>query len=219
MSFPGLEGSTYANTYVIGSPTSIVKLYELTGIDPKTGQYQFTDFNNDGKISSPADNQVIENIGVKYFGGWSNNLRYKNFSLSFLFQFVKQKNWNYNKIMLIPGSMNNQPVEVLNVWSAENPNGIYMPYSSGANGAKNQIHTLFTNSTAAVSDASFIRLKNIELSFTLQLDNSVFKNVRLYLQGQNLITWTKYFGIDPEFRTIGYLPPLRTYSLGGTFNF
>lgn len=210
ISFPGLEGSTYANQYVIGQPTSIVKVYHLEGIDPKTGQYQFTDFNGDGKISSPDDARVIENIGVKYFGGWSNTLRYKNWDLSFLVQFVKQRNRNYNYIMPVPGTMNNQPVEVMNVWSQENPNGFYMPYHSGSSAS----HILFQNSDAAVSDASFIRLKNVQLGYRIPLERSIFKDVKIYFQGQNLVTWTKYFGIDPEFLFIGFLPPLRTFSFG-----
>lgn len=214
ISFPGLAGSTYANNYIIGQPTSIVKLYQYEGINPATGNYMFTDFNGDGKISSPNDRQAVANIGVQYFGGLSNSLRYKNWNLSFLFQFVKQKNWNYNNIMPIPGSMNNQPLEVLNVWSVENPQGSYMPYSSGSNAVKNQAQVFFTSSTAAVSDASFIRFKNIEIGYHVPINDSVFKNVKVYFQGQNLLTFTNYFGIDPEFRTIGYLPPLKTYSLG-----
>ncbi|MBC9929155.1 SusC/RagA family TonB-linked outer membrane protein [Chitinophaga qingshengii] len=213
-SFPGLDGSTYANSYVIGQPITIVKLYQYEGINAATGLYKFTDFNRDGIISSPDDRQTIENIGVRYFGGWNNTFRYKHWSLSFLFQFVRQKNWNYHNIMPIPGSMNNQPKEVLNVWSADNPDGVYMPYSSGSNGTKNQLHVLLMNSTSAVSDASFIRLKNLELSYQVPVKRSVLRRAKVYFQGQNLLTFTNYFGMDPEFRNIGYLPPLRTWLLG-----
>lgn len=215
VSFPGLSGSTYANQYVIGQPTSIIKVYQFEGINPKTGQYQFTDFNGDGKISSPEDNQVIENIGVKFFGGWSNSFHFKNWDLSFLFQFVKQRNRNYNNIMPSPGSMSNQPVEVLDVWSPENPSGFYMPYTAGANVS----HNLLQNSNASVSDASFIRLKNIQLSYNIPVKGVIFNNVKVYFQGQNVLTFTKYFGIDPEFLFMGYLPPLRTYSFGFQLNF
>jgi TonB-linked SusC/RagA family outer membrane protein len=214
IAFPGLEGSTYANQYVIGQPTSIIKVYQLEGINQQTGQYRFTDFNGDGKISSPDDNKIIEKIGVQYFGGWNNSLHYRNWDLSVLFQFVKQRNRNYNNIMPTPGSMNNQPVEVMDVWSAQNPNGFYMPYKSGVNTA----HNLFQNSTAAISDASFIRLKNVQLSYSIPLKNSVFREVKIFFQGQNLVTITKYFGIDPEFTFMGFLPPLRTYSFGAQFN-
>jgi TonB-linked SusC/RagA family outer membrane protein len=214
LSFPGLEGSTYASQYMIGQPTSIIKVYHLEGTNPETGQYRFTDFNGDGKISSPDDNQVVEKIGVEYFGGWNNTFRYKNWDLSFLLQFVKQRNRNYNNIMPVPGNMNNQPVEVLDVWSAENPNGFYMPYHSGSNAS----HILFQNSDAAISDASFIRLKNVQLSYRIPLKDSLFKEVKIYFQGQNLLTWTKYFGIDPEFVFMGFVPPLRTFAFGIQFN-
>ncbi|MGG1922130.1 SusC/RagA family TonB-linked outer membrane protein [Chryseobacterium sp. NRRL B-14798] len=213
VSFPGLAGSTYANTYVIGQPITSVKVYQYEGIDPATGLYRFKDFNGDGRITAPDDRQAVENIGVRYFGGWNNTLRFKNWNLSFLFQFVKQRNWNYNNIMPIPGTMNNQPQEVLDVWSAENPGGSYMPYSSGSNGIKNQLHVFFMNSTAAVSDASFIRLKNLELGYQAPVKGT-FKSVKVYFQGQNLLTFTRYFGPDPEFRNIGFLPPLKTYSMG-----
>lgn len=214
LSFPGLAGSSYANQYVIGQPTNIVKLYQFEGIDPSTGQYRFKDFNGDGKITSPEDRQVVADIGIKYFGGWSNNFRYKNWDLSILFQFVKKKGWNYNSIMSLPGTMSNQPTQVLDVWSPQNPTGYYMPYST----LNTNIHNLFRTSTAAVSDASFIRLKNIQLAYTLPLTEGTFKNVKIYFQGQNLLTWTKFFGVDPEALTSGFLPPLRTYSFGIQFN-
>ncbi len=74
--FPGLEGSTYANQYVVGYPITIMKVYNYEGINPETGLYTFTDYNNDGKISSPDDNRVSINVGVNYFGGWFNQFFY-----------------------------------------------------------------------------------------------------------------------------------------------
>jgi len=216
LSFPGLDGSSYAGQYSIGSSTQIVKLYQLEGINPQTGLYQFTDFNGDGKISSPEDRQVIEDLQIKFFGGINNSIRFKNWDFSVLFQFVKKKNYNQNSIMPLPGTMVNQPVEVLNVWSVENPNGVYMPYSASKSLLS---HNLFKGSTAAVSDASFIRLKNIELGYNLPIESSPFKSVKIYFQGQNLITWTKFFGVDPEALISGFLPPLRTYSFGLQLNF
>ncbi|WP_238592844.1 SusC/RagA family TonB-linked outer membrane protein [Chryseobacterium kwangjuense] len=216
LSFPGLDGSPYASQYSIGSSTQIVKLYQLEGINPQTGQYQFTDFNGDGKISTPEDRQVIEDLQINFFGGLNNSIRYKNLDFSLLFQFVKKKNYNQNSIMPLPGTMVNQPVEVLDVWSADNPNGLYMPYSASKNLLS---HNLFKGSTAAVSDASFIRLKNIELGYNLPINSSPFKSVKIYFQGQNLITWTKFFGVDPEALISGFLPPLRTYSFGLQLNF
>ncbi|AKK71317.1 TonB-dependent receptor [Chryseobacterium gallinarum] len=214
LAFPGLAGSTYANQYIIGQPTNIIKLYQLEGINPKTGQYQFTDFNGDGKISTPDDRQVIEDVSVRYFGGWANTVQYKNWDLSFLFQFVKKKARNYIGIMTMPGTMNNQPVQVLDVWSPGNPGGLYMPYST----LNTTSHNLLRSSTAAYSDASFIRLKNVQLGYTIPLKSGPFKDVKIYFQGQNLWTWTRFFGVDPESSSLGFLPPLRTYSFGAQFN-
>ncbi|MGX9986852.1 SusC/RagA family TonB-linked outer membrane protein [Soonwooa purpurea] len=217
LDFIDLEGSTYANQYVIGQPISIAKVYQLEGIDTATGKYIFKDFNGDGKITAPDDNKVIENIGVKYFGGWSNTLSYKQWQLSFLFQFVKQKSRNYNFLMPSPGLMSNLPVDVIkNVWSESNPTGLYMPYLATVNPQ----HTLFQNSTAAISDASFIRLKSIEIAFDIPLKNSWVNTVKIFVHGQNLLTFTRYFGMDPEFAPMpGFLPPLKTISIGTNINF
>ncbi|WP_312396851.1 SusC/RagA family TonB-linked outer membrane protein [Chryseobacterium sp.] len=214
LSFPGLEGSSYANTYVVGQPVNIIKLYQLNGINPSTGQYAFTDFNGDGKIASPDDRQVIRNLGQKFYGGLTNDFKYGNWNLSVLLQFVKQESRNYNSLMASPGLMNNLPVEALNVWSPENSNGFYMPYHV----APTASHQLFQVSDATVSDASFIRLKNVQLAYSIPVQGRVFREVKLYFQGQNLYTWTKYFGVDPEFSSVGFLPPLRTYSFGATLS-
>lgn len=219
LEFPNLEGSTYTNQYVVGYPTSLVKVYQFEGIDPATGLYKFKDFNGDGKISSPDDNKVIERIGVRFFGGWNNNFRLGQWSASFLWYFVKQRNYNYNKQMTIPGSLNNQPIEVNNVWSVTNPTGTYMPYSSGTNAARTSAHSFFQNSTAAIGDASFIRLKNVQLNYSIPLKDMGIKEATIYVQGQNLLTLTKYFGIDPEFVLNGFLPPLKTYSVGMQITF
>lgn len=217
--FPNLEGSTYSNQYVVGYPVTIAKVYQYEGIDPVTGLFRFKDFNGDGKINSPDDSKAIEKLGVQFFGGWSNNLRFGNWSASFLWQFVKQRNWNYNRLMPMPGILNNQPVEALNVWSPSNPDGEYMPYSAGYNSQKLSLHGFFQNSTAAVSDASFIRLKNVQLSYKIPVKEMGIKEAMIYFQGQNLLTITKYFGMDPEFYLVGFLPPLKTYSLGFQITF
>lgn len=215
LSFPGLAGSSYANQYVIGKSTNIIRLYQLEGVNPVTGQYQFTDFNGDGKITATDDKQIIEDISFKFFGGWNNSFQFKNWDLSILFQFVKRKGRNYNGIINMPGTMSNQPIEVLNVWSQENPNGMYMPYST----KNTNSHNLFRSSNAAYSDASFIRLKNVQLGYKFPLENGPFTDVKIYIQGQNILTWTKFFGVDPEALTQGFLPPMRTYSFGIQFNF
>ncbi|MDR6783338.1 SusC/RagA family TonB-linked outer membrane protein [Pedobacter africanus] len=215
LSFPGLEGSTYSNSYVVGESVNILKLYHLEGINPQSKQYVFTDFNGDGKISSSDDRQIVKNIGVNYFGGWNNNFSYENWTFSFLLQFVKQQSRNFNYLMSSPGLMRNLPVEALDVWSPENPGGTYMPYHTTAS----PLHSLFQMSDTSVSDGSFIRLKNVQVTYRIPLKGKVIKDPKIYFQGQNLYTWTRYFGLDPEFTSIGFLPPLKTYSFGMQINF
>lgn len=219
ISFPGLEGSPYATMYSVGQPTTILKLLEYQGIDPATGRYRFKDSNNDGKISILDDAQTVENIGVKFFGGWQHEVRYKNLSFSFLLQFVKQRQINYYRDMNVPGTLSNQPAIFSDVWSAENPDGIIMPYSSGSNATASTMTTYLKFSTAAVSDASYIRLKNIQLNYRIPLQGKLLSEAKIFLQGQNLLTWTHYFGVDPEFLLTGYTPPLKTYSMGVQITF
>jgi len=121
--------------------------------------------------------------------------------------------------MLIPGALSNQPVEVLDAWSASNPSGTYMEYSAGYNPQKSALHAQFQNSTAAVSDASYIRLKNVQVNYRIPVEKMGIKEAMVYVQGQNLLTITNYFGLDPEFILTGFLPPLKTYSVGFQLTF
>ncbi|MDM1039121.1 TonB-dependent receptor [Myroides odoratimimus] len=214
LSFPNLESSTYANQFIVGKGTNVRRLYNFEGINPENGQYIFTDYNNDGKITSAYDRQIIKERKIDYHGGLQNTFIYKNFSLDFLFQFVKQTNYNYNYIQLFPGSMSNQPIEILDSWSPTNLTSQYGAFTTGANSTIRNQFTTYQSSNQIISDASYIRLKNISLSYTLKTPNAKIDSLRLYLQGQNLWTITNYYGLDPEFVAIGYLPPLKTYAFG-----
>ncbi|MDM1044354.1 SusC/RagA family TonB-linked outer membrane protein [Myroides sp. 1354] len=212
LSFPHLESSTYANQFIVGKSTSVLRLYNFEGIDPLTGHYTFTDYNKDGKITAIDDRQNVKEIKVDYHGGLQNTLNYKNFSLDFLFQFVKQTNYNHNFNLSTPGTLANQPIEVLNSWSPVNTNSSYGYFTTGMDQAIiNQI-TTYTSSNMIIGDASYIRLKNLSLSYQLKLPK--IESLRLYFQGQNLWTITNYYGLDPEFTAFGYLPPLKTYAFG-----
>ncbi|MDM1457303.1 SusC/RagA family TonB-linked outer membrane protein [Myroides odoratimimus] len=219
LSFPNLEASTYADHFIVGKSTSVRKLYNFEGIDPLTGQYTFTDYNNDGKITSGFDKHNIQEIKTQYHGGIQNTLSYKNFSLDFLFQFVKQTNYNFNYDITVPGSIYNQPIEILNSWSPTNPNSQYGYFSSGYNSVMLNNINLFKSSNMTVGDASYIRLKNVSISYILKLPQSKLDSVRFYFQGQNLWTITNYYGLDPEYALTRYLPPLKTYAFGVQLTF
>lgn len=216
IAFPGLETSTYRNQYVIGESIGIRKLYNYTGINPETGIYEFEDVNGDGSLTLADDAKEVRDFMPEYYGGISNQLRFRNFELDFLFQFVKQLNWNAQSQFNTPGTMGNQPVSVLGSWG-DGPSAANQAYTTGVNSDAVNAYARYANSTAAVEDASFIRLKNVSVSYRIPTIKGM--QCRVYLQGQNLLTFTKYSGGDPEFRNYNYLPPLRIFSLGTEIKF
>ncbi|MNQ64001.1 Ferrienterobactin receptor precursor [compost metagenome] len=219
LAFPNLAGSTYASQYVIGEPLDIHLVYHFTGIDPQTGIYQFEDYNGDRALTSLEDRQRKVNTNPDYFGGLNNSLSYKNWQLDFLFQFVKQLGFNYNGSGVVPGAGNNQPVSNLDSWQPGETDGV-QKYTAGFNDeAVNAYYSYYTYSDAAFSDASFIRLKNLSLAYTLPHTWMKEANCRLYLQGQNLFTITNFNGADPETQSFGKLPPLRVMTMGVQLNF
>src|SRR5690606_18561626 len=156
VAFPGLEESTYAGRYVIGEPLNIKKTYNYKGIDPKSGLYQFTDYNGDGVLSYQDDREAIHDFTPEYFGGIQNSIRYKGFILNFLFQFVKQDNYLGYRNMGRPGSMRNHLVIVKDRW--QNPGDIatYQAYTTGGNSELSSAHTKYTQSNAVIGDASYL---------------------------------------------------------------
>ena len=218
IAFPGLEDSTYKNRYVVGKSINSIGVYNYEGIDPNTGLYKFTDYDNNNLINA-SDKKAFKEVEMKFHGGLQNTLSYKNFSLDFLFQFVKQTNYNYDHVMIVPGLLSsNYPIEVINRWTPTNPNGNYTAATTSNPNSFEQITTMW-ESNRAISDASFIRLKNLSFAYQFSFPKLGVEMVRLFVQAQNLWTWTNYYGIDPEFIVIGNLPPLRTVSFGAQLTF
>lgn len=213
-SFPGLQDSQYRNQYALGQPTTIQKLFQSEGVDPQTGHYRFTDFNGDGVISYEHDRQVVRDFNPEFYGGLQNTLSCGPLRLDFLFQFVKQQNFNFANTNGYVGLMYNQPAAYSDSWHAPGDSAPYQLYTSGSNQEVLQKGEYFGLSDAAVSDASFIRLKNISLCYTLP--EKLIPNVgfRLSLEAQNLLTFTRFKGADPEFTQGGQLPPLKVFSVG-----
>lgn len=213
VSFPNLESSTYRNQFVIGQPINIVKTYHFTGIDSTTGIYQFEDVNGDGLITETEDKQTVKDLNPQFFGGLQNQLKYKQLQLDFLFQFVKQENYNAAKTFPMPGTRNNQLASVTNHWQNPRDNASHQIYSV-SNSAIRNAYFNYTESDASISDASYIRLKNVALSYDIPERWIPNVRCRLTFQGQNLMTFTKYKGADPEFKTYDYLPPLKIFTTG-----
>jgi len=223
IAFPNLATSGYENQLVLGQPLSIIKTYHFLGIDPSTGLYEFSD-GRGGATTTPYANPSIAqtsliNTSPKFYGGFQNSFHYRGFELDVLFQYVSQIGPNYYFGPTDPGIFNggegNQPSIVLNRWQQPGETATHQRFNSDYSlGTSNN---LAMGSDAGYSDASFIRLKNLSFSWEMPkgwLSKVHLQNARLYLQGQNLLTFTHYIGLDPETRSSSTLPPLKVITLG-----
>jgi TonB-dependent starch-binding outer membrane protein SusC len=216
ISFPGIENSSSANTLIVGQPLTITKDYSFYGIDPQTGVALFRDVAGN-TTTSPVDADMISilNSGENFFGGLQNSIGYKGISFDFLFQFTKQKAYNYLFIAqpgIFDGFTNavlgNQPITVLNRWQKPGAITNFPRYST---------RFISVYGDRSFEDASYVRLKNISLSY--QLPQRICKRFRLrdsrfFLHGQNILTITSYEGLDPETQSFNTLPPLRVITVG-----
>lgn len=212
VAFDGLEDSTFADRYIIGEPLTIVRLYESLGVDPETGIYQFEDFNGDGEITSLDDREWLEDLAPEFYGGVGQHIRWGNLGLDFFFQFKKQKAYNELRAFAVPGARRNLPIRLLDRWQEAGDEATVQLASAGL-ALGEDTGALQSRSNAAVSDASFIRLRNITLNYRIpNLGDRL--DVNVYLQGQNLWTITDYTGPDPEQPSTVRLPQLRQLTLG-----
>lgn len=221
VAFPGLATSPYAQALVIGQPLNIAKIFNYVGVDPATGKYQFLDANGKTTFTPQygVDQYLYETSDPKYFAGFQNSLSYKNFRLDFLFQYVKQRindGFLYNNLSSVPGRKSiNEYTYVLQAW--QNPGDIapVAKYNSN-NSLLANVGALQASNGAWSDDGSFLRLKNVSISYQLPdywLHHIGMRSASLFLHGQNLVTFTKYKGLDPE-TGVRALPPLRIVTLG-----
>lgn len=223
LSFPGLSSSSYANTFVIGQPVSMQRLYKFSGADPSTGFYKFSDVDSNG-ILNRNDRTVFKNLQPQFYGGFNNVVKLRSFEISVFIQFVKQMGLNYLNTLstYTPGyKYRNQPTIVLDRWQKTGDKSSIQRFTTIESGNTNQSNNLAI-SDAIYSDASFIRIKNV--SITYNLSDKVINKLRVgaiqvYLRAQNLFTITKYKGADPENQNMYRMPPLRTITTGILFTF
>lgn len=220
MSFPSLENSSLSTQYVIGEPITLIPVFDFIGVNDSTGVYEFRDSKG---IAITAPNPVTDKIkyinqAPFFYGGWQNRFSFKGLELDFLFHFVKQMGRDASLgFSPIPGYIGyNQPKTVLNRWQKpSDPSDIQKLNSTYSLGPQ---FVSATTSDKYYSDASFIRLKNISLSYMIPntiLDKSAIKTCRIYFQAQNVLTITNYKGaLDPENQSLSSLPPLRVLTLG-----
>lgn len=194
-------GRTYSNNQDVaiikaGSPLGSFFGYVADGVNPDSGDMKFKDLNNDGSITA-ADRMIIGNGQPKFIYGMTNSITYRNFSLNI---FLQGTNGNqvYNASRLDLEGMfdhKNQSVNVLRRWTLTNRN-TDMPRAVGDGSTDN-----IRNSTRFLENGSYMRVKSITLSYSFSPD--LLKSIHatrmsIYVTGQNLLTFTKYTGFDPE---------------------
>ena len=223
LKFPGLESSSYAAYYVIGKPLNAYKGLQYTGVDGQTGLYQFRDLNGDGVINN-LDYQYIGTTNPEWVAGFTNSVTCRRFQLSILLEYRMQlgRHAVYSSYIL-PGTIANQPVNVLNRWKKAGDMASYQKYSQDMAGqAYYPANYNMTSSNAALTDASYIRVGNLALSYQLpsKLINGLHcENWKVYCQAQNLFTITQFVGHDPENQSVSSLPPLRMVTAGMQLTF
>lgn len=161
----------------------------------EAGDQLFTDLNGDGEITT-ADQTVIGNPIPDFTMGITNNFSYKNFDLNIFFQGVFGGDvMNLTNVQLFNGDSNG-PKDLLNSWTPSNTNtDIPRAKLRGK-----QISSRF------VEDGTYLRLRNVALSYTLPsavTENLNIQDVRLSISAQNLLTFTNYSGLDPEVSYFG----------------
>jgi hypothetical protein len=233
LAFPNIAQTSYYNTYQVGKPISAYYVYQYAGIDPTTNLPSFTDFDHSGSTAAPTTGFAATGRGDRYFagaaypdyyGGLTNSFTYKEWTLDFTFQFVKQKGKSLlSSSYYPPGYFSNAASSVTNEYLALGSEDYLVTAGTrGTNGrAAYLAYSYYTGSNASIVDASFIRMKNISISYSLPnkiLAGSILHRLRIYAQAQNLFTITKYKGFDPESQGI-VTPPLRTLMGGLQLNF
>jgi len=196
--------------------------------NPQPGDIRFADLNGDGVIDA-NDRTIIGNPNPKFFAGLTNTLTYKGFELSIFFQGSYGNDiFNQNRVN-IEGMADpfNQTTRVLNRWTPTNTN-TDMPRAVRYDPNQNNRF-----STRFVESGTYTRLKNLTVAYNLSakaLQRLKISSTRIYITGQNLLTFTSYTGYDPEvsadpFSSVGFgrdygvYPQARTYTAGINFNF
>jgi len=216
VSYPNILASSYANSYVVGKSLFVKNNYHLLGVDKQSGLYQFQDVDKDGQISTPNDLLPLKQIAKNYYGGLENSFKYKGFQCFIFLQFVKQTGLDYIGFFGSPGALSNQPTKVLQRWKIPGDNSEIQKFGQTGSTLSAFTKTAFT-SDGRISDASFVRLKNISISYNLPntlLNKMHLTTLKVFLQAQNLFTITKYIGLDPETQSFQSIPPLKIISAG-----
>jgi TonB-linked SusC/RagA family outer membrane protein len=231
-----------ANLTIAGHPAASFYMYTFDGVwqlgeeveaaawnGASPGDPKYADLNDNGKWDA-GDKSIVGSPHPKYFGGIDNTFTYKSLSLSILAEFAGGfKVYNTARNLLARGVPFVQNfAEVADFWTTDNPSNTVPRPSQG--GYTTTMVTMV--STRWLEDGDYLKIKNIKLSYQLpsEIFNSGFvQSARVSLTGTNLLTFTKYTGLDPEASSSSSLlsagidytpyPPTRLVSVAVQINF
>jgi TonB-dependent starch-binding outer membrane protein SusC len=199
----------------VGEPMNSLYVVRYAGVNPDNGNSQY--FTAEGEITEvydPNDRVIVGSVETPWFGGFGTSLRWGGFELSTFFSFVKGNKLYNNDRANVENPIyvwDNLARSMLNEWTPENRNtDIPRPGNP-----------FRASTTRFVEDGDFLRLRNVNLSYGLpqRWGSAIGLNtIRVFAQGQNLITWTDFQGFDPEVATGSLVgaqyPALRTVTFG-----
>ena len=167
----------------------------LFGNVPGDAKYRDLDGNH---VINNDDLTVMGNGQPDFTWGFNNSFQLKSFDLNIFFQGVHGNDiWNLGKSYTIGGNAdarNATSVDILNRWTPENENTDIPAYSPSS--------VDYVQSSRYVEDGSYVKLRNISLGYNLPestLEKTHFvRTLRVYISGQDLLTFTNYSGYDPE---------------------
>ena len=178
---------------------------------PTANGYYLYDANNPGTAFSAAtrttqlgqaDKKILGQTNPKFFGGFGNTVTYKGFDLDVFFRYnFGNSIMNVTRQQLLRMDFLNNSTEILGRWQREGDVTNVPRIASGTGGFINQDNNA---STRWVESGNFVRLQNVALGYTLPqrfLGPVNISRVRLFVQAQNVFTFTKYKGVDPEVNT------------------
>jgi TonB-linked SusC/RagA family outer membrane protein len=196
-----------------GYPVNGFRLWKQERVDPQTGNAIYEDLDKNNVIDD-RDRRILGSNQPDAVGGLSSNLRYKNFDFSFAFSFEwGQEVVNWTTFFMVHGGTRFNAAtgaatygfytRQLDRW--QKPGDITdIPKVGGTPAERSNNYGLFTS--RALEDGSYTRLRNLVLGYTLPknvLSRVGVSSTRIYVMGTNLLTFTKYTGLDPEINAGG----------------
>jgi len=175
------------------------------------GDFKYIDQNHDGVIDA-NDRKIIGHALPKFFWGLNNTFSYGNLTLDVFIQGQHGNQiLNSNRFELESGNgLSNASTDMLNRWTPDNPSNEYARANRNADYLK--------MSDRYLEDGSYVRIKLITLSYNLPnkwMSALKIDNARFYVTGENLLTFTKYTGFDPEVSRFGFDNTRMGYDYGG----